>query len=149
MFKTPKTGITLCLREIFTYKLTLVPLKKDRNLELGFEKELRLLTGEGRGVFKKYIEHMERQNSMRWSVLIGECHIETEVTESMGRMEGGEAGVGSLVQRAQSLESHANLANGHCLSSRSKKNTRCINCQSSALRISLIHVFRGHHLSTY
>jgi len=64
------------------------------------------LSGEGRGVFKKYIEHMEGQKSVRWSVLIGECHIETE---SMGRMEGDEAGVGSLVQRAQDLKSHANL----------------------------------------
>ena len=52
---------------------------------------------------------MEGQKSVRWSVLIGECHIETEVTKNMGRMEGDEARVGSLVQRAQDLEIHANL----------------------------------------
>ena len=52
---------------------------------------------------------MEGHERVRWSVLMGECHIETEVWGSMGRMEGDEAGVWSLVLRAQDMESHANL----------------------------------------
>lgn len=32
-----------------------------------------------------------RAKSVEMNVLIGECHIETEVTKNMGRMEGDEA----------------------------------------------------------